>query len=201
MAGRGRPASATNEILARMVQVLENLVQNTEPAEYRGISSFIKHKPPKFEGKFGLEGVQRWIADIKKMFNTVGCHEEYKVVNATYMLGGEAEDWWRFASQTLPQEEGYINWEAFKACFLGNYFPRDLKKQKVQEFLELKQGNMSMGEYVAKFHKLMKYWPHFQYEDGDEDLCAQFENGLRPEIRATVSVFQLTDLATLVNKC
>ncbi|XP_027337104.1 uncharacterized protein LOC113850757 [Abrus precatorius] len=44
----------------------------------------------------------------------------------------------------------------------------------------------------------MTYWSHFQHEDGDEDLCAQFENTLRPEIRAVVNVFQLTNLPTLV---
>ncbi|XP_027337059.1 uncharacterized protein LOC113850697 [Abrus precatorius] len=76
------------------------------------------------------------------------CREEHKMVYATYMLGGEAEDWWRFTN------------------------------------------------YVA-FHELIKYWPHFQYENGDEDLCAQFENGLRPEIRAAVNVFQVADLPTL----
>ncbi|XP_027343072.1 uncharacterized protein LOC113855642 [Abrus precatorius] len=32
--------------------------------------------------------------------------EDHKVSYTTYMLNGEAEDWWRFASQTLPQEEG-----------------------------------------------------------------------------------------------
>ncbi|XP_027337198.1 uncharacterized protein LOC113850873 [Abrus precatorius] len=59
---------------------------------------------------------------------------------------------------------------------------------------------MTVGEYAAKFQELMKYWPHYQYGDGEEDLCAQFEHRLRPDIRAAVSVFQLTDLPTLVSK-
>ncbi|XP_027342569.1 uncharacterized protein LOC113855220 [Abrus precatorius] len=57
-----------------------------------------------------------------------------------------------------------------------------------------------MGEYAAKFQELMKYWPHYQHGDGEEDLCAQFEHGLRSDIRAAVSVFQLTDLPTLLSK-
>ncbi|XP_027357506.1 uncharacterized protein LOC113866906 [Abrus precatorius] len=57
-----------------------------------------------------------------------------------------------------------------------------------------------MGEYVAKSQELMKYWPHYQHGDGEEDLCAQFEHGLRPDIRAAISVFQLIDLSTLVSK-
>ncbi|XP_027357481.1 uncharacterized protein LOC113866882 [Abrus precatorius] len=130
----------------------------------------------------------------------MGCREENKVAYATYLLCGEVEDWWRFVGQTSPQENGYIQWETFKTIFLGNYFPRDMRKQKTREFLKLKQENMTMGEYTAKFQELMKYWPHYQHGDGEEDLCAQFEHGLRPDIRAAVSVFQLTDLPTLVGK-
>ncbi|XP_027337103.1 uncharacterized protein LOC113850756 [Abrus precatorius] len=148
MAGRGRPTG----------------VINAEPTEYRGLSSFTKHDPPKFEGKFDPEGSQRWIADIEKIFNAMGCREEHKVGYATCMLCGEVEDWWKYAGQTLPQEEGHITWEVFKTCFLGNYFPKDLQKQKAREFLELKQGDMSVEDYAAKFHELMKFWPHYQHE-------------------------------------
>ncbi|XP_027364377.1 uncharacterized protein LOC113871481 [Abrus precatorius] len=124
----------------------------------------------------------------------MGCREDHKVGYATYMLSGEAEDWW----SSPTKREGYISWEAFKACFLGNYFPKDLQKQKAGEFLELKQGVMSIGEYAAKFHELMTYWPHFQHESSKEDLCAQFENGLRADICTAMSVFQVTDLPTLL---
>ncbi|XP_027361324.1 uncharacterized protein LOC113869276 [Abrus precatorius] len=116
-------------------QVTDN---EAELAEYRGISSFTRHNPPKFEGKFDLEEAQRWIADVEKIFHVIKCTEEHKVTYATYMQNGEAED---------------------------------------------------------------RYWPHYQHDDGEADLCAQFEHGLRPYIRAAISVFQLTNLPTLVSKC
>ncbi|XP_027364319.1 uncharacterized protein LOC113871422 [Abrus precatorius] len=130
--------------------------QGGELAEYRGLSAFTRHDPPKFEGGFNPEVAQRWVADVEKMFNVIGCHEENKVAYATYLLCGEGEDWWRFAGQTLPQEDGYIQWKTFKIIFLGNYFPRNLRKQKAREFLELKQRSMTVGEYAAKFQELMK---------------------------------------------
>ncbi|XP_027348108.1 uncharacterized protein LOC113859571 [Abrus precatorius] len=156
--GSGRGARGTNDLMEHMAQILEAMVHNQggEPA-------------PKFEGGFNLERAQRWVADVEKIFNAMGCREKNKVAYATYLL-----------------------------C--GNYFPRDLRKQKAREFLELKQGSMIVGEYAAKFQELMKYWPHYQHSDGVEDLCAQFEHGLRSDIRVTVSVFQLTDLPTLVSK-
>nr|KYP71577.1 hypothetical protein KK1_010842 [Cajanus cajan] len=60
---------------------------------------------------------------------------------------------------------------------------------------------MTVGEYASKFHKFMKYWPYYQNGNNGEDLCAQFENGLRADIRTIVSVFQLINLSTLVSKC
>ncbi|XP_027337114.1 uncharacterized protein LOC113850769 [Abrus precatorius] len=155
----------------------------------KGTNDLMEHEPPKFEGGFNPEGAQRWVASMEKIFHAIGCQEEHKVNYATYMLCGEDEDWWRFASQTLPQEGGYIQWETFNVIFLGNYFPQDLKKQKAREFLKLKQGSMTVGEYATKFQELMKYWPHYQHKDGEEDLCAQFEHRLRPDIRAVVICF------------
>ena len=199
----GRNPNTTNELLARMTQVLEVLAQDrgAEPVEYRGLSAFTRHHPPKFEGKFNPEGARQWISEVEKVFVAMGCLEEHKVTYATYLLVGEAENWWKFTAPTLPRVGGYVEWEIFKGSFLGNYFPGDLRKQKAREFLELKQGSMTVGEYAAKFQELAQYWPHFQHVDGGEDLCAQFESGLRPEIRTTVSILQLNDLPTLISKC
>ncbi|MCI92742.1 pol polyprotein, partial [Trifolium medium] len=44
-----------------------------------------------------------------------------------------------------------IVWEIFKRKFLRKYFPADVKNKKVIEFMELKQGNISVAEYSAKF--------------------------------------------------
>ncbi|XP_027337296.1 uncharacterized protein LOC113850997 [Abrus precatorius] len=76
------------------------------------------------------------------------------------------------------REEQKVNYATYLLC------GEDLRKQKAREFLELKQGNMTVGEYTTKFQELMKYWPHYQHGDGEEDLCAQFKHGLRPDIRA-----------------
>ncbi|XP_027338027.1 uncharacterized protein LOC113851954 [Abrus precatorius] len=165
MAGRGRGVRGTNDLMERMAKILETLAHNQggEPTEYVVLSSFTRHDPPKFEGGFDPKGAQRWLASMEKIFHAMGCCEEHKVNYVTYMLCGEAEDWWRFTIQTRV------------ATFRS-------EKQKAKKFLELKQEIVTVGEYAAKFQELMKYWPHYQYEDGEEDLCAQFEHGLRPNI-------------------
>ena len=48
---------------------------------------------------------------------------------------------------------------------------------------------MTVGEYASRFHELMKYWPYYKNEENGEDICSQFENGLRVVIRTIMSMF------------
>ena len=44
-----------------------------------------------------------------------------------------------------------INWNVFKHEFNRHFFPRVVQEVKVQEFLDLVQGGMSVIEYAVKF--------------------------------------------------
>ena len=70
---------------------------------------------------------------------------------------------------------------------LEEYFPEDVRNKKEMEFLELKQGNMTMAKYAAKFEELMRYFPHYQGKDGESSKCVKFLNGLRPELKQVVN--------------
>ena len=52
-----------------------------------------------------------------------------------------------------------FGWEEFKVAFLDRFFPLELREAKVQEFINLRQGSMSVREYSLKFTKLSKYAP------------------------------------------
>ena len=70
--------------------------------------------------------------------------------------------------------------------FLNRYFPEDVRRKKEIEFLELKQGNMSVTEYAAKFVELAKFYPHYTLETAEFSKCIKFENGLRVDIKRVV---------------
>ena len=139
MSGRGRrgDSDALGVIAAALEKLTEN--QTNEPTEYKGLMTFRQNQPLKFSGNFNPEGAKLWLAEIEKIFRAMGCLEEHKVTYAMFMLAGEAEHWWNFTKPALPAVEGVIAWDTFRAKFLNNYFPRDLRKQKAREFLDLKQ--------------------------------------------------------------
>ena len=50
-----------------------------------------------------------------------------------------------------------MTWGEFKELFMGKFFPTLARHAKAREFLELKQGNMTVLEYVAKFTELARF--------------------------------------------
>ena len=59
--------------------------------------------------------------------------------------------WYTKLKGNRPVESGPIEWDEFKEAFLGNYFPRERREAKVQEFINLKEGNISVEKYSLKF--------------------------------------------------
>ena len=80
----------------------------------------------------------------------IACPDVQKVAYATHMLVDEAEYWWENTRQYLEAGGVVITWDAFKYAFLEKYFPDYVKNKKEVEFLELKQGGLSVAEYAAK---------------------------------------------------
>ena len=52
-----------------------------------------------------------------------------------------------------------MTWDVFKRVFLEKYIPEEVRNKKEMEFLELKQGSMTVAEYIAKFEELVRYFP------------------------------------------
>ena len=61
-----------------------------------------------------------------------------------------------------------IEWEEFRELFLGKYFPHKRKDVKVEELINLKQGNIRVKEYSLKFSMLSRYAPSLVSNQRDE---------------------------------
>jgi hypothetical protein len=74
------------------------------------------------------------------------------------------------------EEPESINWPEFRAAFRAHHVPQGVIKLKKKEFQDLKQGTMSVNEYVTKFTQLSCYAPHEVDTDEKKQEC--FLNGL-----------------------
>ena len=76
---------------------------------------------------------------------------------------------------------------------MGKYFP---EIAKAQEFLELKQGAMTVMDYVTRFTKLARFVDN--YVATDMAKVRRFENGLKLSIRDRNVGLHLQDMDSMV---
>ena len=79
---------------------------------------------------------------------------------------------------------------------MGKYFPKTARHAKAQEFLELKQGAMTVMDYVARFTELARFTD--DYVATDMAKVRRFENGLKLSIRARIVGLRLRDMDSMV---
>ena len=87
-------------------------------------------------------------------------------------------------------------WGEFKELFMGKYFPAAARHAKARKFLELKQGTMTVMEYVAKFIALAYFAD--DYVATDLAKVRKFEDGLKLSIRGKIVGLLLQDLDSMV---
>jgi hypothetical protein len=180
---------------------LRKQLREEQAAESKGLVDFRRHDPPQFHGESEPEKADLWLQEIEKFFEVLRCPDGVKVTYASYLLLGDAEYWWKGTRQIVEANNQEITWEVFRTKFLDKYFPRSARTAKEQEFLNLKQGGMTIGEYAAKFESLAKYFRFFQDQVDEDWLCERFEGGLKHSIKESVLPLEIRQFQPLVEKC
>lgn len=201
MAGRGRDDASTAEALGMLAGVLGGNPNGEGIGATRQLSEFQKNNPPMFKGAYDPEGAQKWLKEIERIFQVTECDENQKVRFGTHMLSEEADDWWVATRTELEAEGGEVTWAVFRERFLRKYFSKDVRGKKEIEFLELKQGNMSVIDYAAKFTELSKYYTPYDEANGEFLKCINFENELCLEIKEAIAYQRIRRFSDLVDCC
>jgi hypothetical protein len=124
-----------------------------------------------------------WIKIVEKKLHLVQCNNREKVLLASHQLIGPAADWWD-AYVEAHEEPDIINWKEFKMILWYDHVPEGIIKLKKKEFEDLKQGSMTVTEYVTRFTQLSCYAPN--NVDTDEKRQDCFLNGLNDGLAYTL---------------
>ena len=122
------------------------------------------------------------------------CTPEEKFDYAVSLLQGNAYAWW----ETVPGNDVQplvLTWDDFLRDFSNNYMPEVYRDDKRREFLNLKQGTMTVAEYEVKFNQLSHYASSLVATDRDK--CRMFEEGLRYKLREKITLVDLESYAKL----
>ena len=153
------------------------------------------HHPPSFTGGGDPMVEDHWFMQIEKVLEAMEITSDVTRIRlAAFQLEGEAQVWWRWA-RTFRDLEA-MTWAEFQELFMGKYFPVTVRDAKAQEFLELKQGAMTVMDYVARFTELARFVDDFMATDMAK--VRRFENGLKLSIRARIVGLRLQDMDSMV---
>jgi hypothetical protein len=170
-------------------------------ADSRGLTDFRRHNPPQFHGELDPEKADLWLQEVEKILKVMNCPEESNVNYATYLLLGDAEYWWKNAKSMLENAQEEITWEVFQTKFLERYFPQSARTKLGDDFLKLRQGNMTVGAYAARFETLSRYFKFFRQTVDEAYMCHRFQEGLKDEIQDMVMPLGIQQFHPLVEKC
>ncbi|XP_031286440.1 uncharacterized protein LOC116145148 [Pistacia vera] len=145
-----------------------------------GLSS--KHQPPEFCGTNDPVVAEQWIKLVEKATALFPMTDQKKIRYATYLLRGDAMTWWELMEQT--QDTTTLTWSGFKELFEEQYRTADMISSKLQEFISLQQGNMTVKEYSIKFNSLAKFAPILV--SIPQTRLERFVGGLHPTIARDV---------------
>ena len=136
-----------------------------------------------------------WFMQIEKVLEVIKITSNATRIRlAAFQLEGEAQVWWKWAKTSRYLEA--MTWAEFQELFMGKYFPDTTRHVKAQEFLELKQGTMTVMDYVARFTELAYFSD--DYVAMDMAKVRRFENGLKLSIRARIVGLLLQDMDSMV---
>ena len=89
-----------------------------------------------------------------------------------------------------------MTWGEFRELFMEKFFSTSARHVKAWEFLEMKQENMTVLEYVAKFTKLARFGD--DYVATDMAKVRKFEDGLKFSLWGKIVRFLLQDMDSMV---
>ncbi|VFQ91294.1 unnamed protein product [Cuscuta campestris] len=131
-----------------------------------------------------------WIEQTERVLKNLSVLNARRPELAFQLLRKGAYEWWKRADEKAPKP---WTWEYFDWAFKKEYIPARFREEKRTEFMELKQGDMTLPELRKRFDYLAQFVTTLVSTPADriEELCKR----LRSDIRPYVSTLTTTDFS------
>ncbi|GJV95918.1 zinc finger, CCHC-type, retrotransposon gag domain protein [Tanacetum coccineum] len=127
------------------------------PTIHTWLERFGKQKPRSFSFATTLVDAENRIAHIEKIFEVLGCADEFKARLASYKLEGDALNLWKAFKQAKGGEMyvATLSWKDFCDIFFLQYFPRPEQQKCEREYHMIRQRDKeTSGEFMKRFLRL-----------------------------------------------
>ncbi|XP_073152082.1 uncharacterized protein [Henckelia pumila] len=149
------------------------------------LKRFQSFRPPYLNGKENSVDCESWLEDVDQLFESLDYSDDRRVRLIMHQLQGVAKSWWMTTKRAKENKGTAITWALFRAEFYKRFFPVSYRKDKGAEFANLRQGSMSIEDYVAKFDSLLRFAPHIadneEAKGAEARLMRKRENQYQPQ--------------------
>ncbi|XP_073049533.1 uncharacterized protein [Primulina eburnea] len=167
-----------------------------EPSSEGAYDRFKGMNPPEFVGSADPLIAMEWVKAIEAIFDYLHFEDNDRVSCAVFLLTKTARISWEATKVTVNVPT--LQWNEFKELFYDKYFSPNFKTQKVKKFLELKQGNLNVNDYILKFKEGCLFVPFIA--SNDKDRGEHFMRGLRAKIKRDVRMSKSKTYKEIVEK-
>jgi hypothetical protein len=139
-----------------MLQTLNSMQPNQQqvppppPPHQSCLVEFLRTRPTTFSQAKDPMDAEDWLKGVKKKQVIAQCTDHENILFVAHQLYGTSANWWETYCNTHANVDT-ITWNEFKACFHTHYVPRGTMKIKRKKFADLKQGGMTVNEYLNSF--------------------------------------------------
>ncbi|GJU31509.1 zinc finger, CCHC-type, retrotransposon gag domain protein [Tanacetum coccineum] len=116
-----------------------------------------KQKPRSFSSVTTPVDAKNYIAHIEKIFEVLGCADEFKARLESYKFEGDALIWWKVFKQAKRGETymATLSWKDFRDIFFLQYFPRSEQQKYEREYYTIRQRyRETSGDLIKRFFRL-----------------------------------------------
>nr|GEY00187.1 hypothetical protein [Tanacetum cinerariifolium] len=127
------------------------------PTIHTWLERYGKPKPRSISFTTTPVDAENWIAHIEKLFEVLGCADEFKARLASYKFEGDALIWWKAFKQAKGGEAyvATLSWKDFREIFFFQYFPMSEQQKYEREYHTILQREDELtGDFMKRFLRL-----------------------------------------------
>ena len=108
------------------------------------LRDFTRMNPPIFVGSKTSDDHQELVDEVHKILVSMRATYTKKAELASYQLKDVAHTWCKIWQDNCILGWVSVTWELLKTTFLERFFSREMREAKVEKFINLKQGSMTV---------------------------------------------------------
>ncbi|XP_073139103.1 uncharacterized protein [Henckelia pumila] len=152
--------------------------------------------PKDFFGTTDPMVAEGWIRSLEAIFRYMELGDADRVCYMTFLLKDDASLWFEGVEKTVDATT--LTWKAFKTLFYEKYYTAEVRAQLKKEFMSLRQGDLTVSEFVRKFERGCHFVPLIGNDEAEK--LQHFVACLSPTICRDVMMAEPVDYAAAVKK-